>query len=92
MGENTTNLRVKYILVRYNFEKEKLNVAQRLMLLDNWIASCTKFEEYEMAQALLSLKEAERKNLVRLVRNKKPRTFLQTIKLRLKILRRKWLT
>ena len=90
MGENTTNLRVKYILVRYNFEKEKLNVTQRLVLLDNWIASCTKFEEYEMAQALFSLKEAE-KNLAKMVRHKKTRTILQKIKLILKILHRKWL-
>lgn len=92
MDENTKNLRVKYILVRYNFEKEKLNVAQRLMLLDNWIASCTKFEEYEMAQALVRLKDVERKNLQKLVRNKRPRTFIQVIKLRLKILYRRWLT
>jgi hypothetical protein len=92
MDDTTTNLRVKYILVRYNFEKTKLNVAQRLSLIDHWIASCAKLEEYEIAQVLHSLREAELKNLRSITRNKRKRTFSEALKLRIKILIRKWRT
>ena len=87
---NMTQHKIAHIVARYNFEKEKLNNAQRLFLLNSWIERLTQFEEYELASALLSIK-------IQLIRSqacskKRKRNTVQTIKLKIKILIRKWHT
>lgn len=79
--------KIAYIIARYNFEKEKLNNAQRLHLLNIWINTLTEFEEYEMASALLNQK-------IQLIRSlsfkkKKERSILKLLRLRMRILIRK---
>lgn len=89
MGGDAKHLQVKYIIARFNFEKEKLNEAQQMLLLNDWIERCTKLEYYEMSQALLTIK----RHMIRSMAEKKPkRTFWETASLRIKILIRKWRT
>ena len=51
------NKKVKFIRAWYNLEKSKLSEKQKLELLNKWIAKCTKYEEYEMSNALLEEKK-----------------------------------
>ena len=76
------NKKVLAVLKWYDMEKIKMNDAQRILLLNKWIKSCTGFEEYEMSRALLS----EKIKIIRARRYKKrKRTFMQSLVLRFKI-------
>jgi len=88
MGGDVKYLQVKYIIARFNFEKETLDVHQQMLLLNDWIEKCTKFEYYEMAQALLTIKT----HMIRSMSKKKERTFWQKLTTRIKILKRRWRT
>ena len=85
---STTPHKIAYIIARYNFEKERLNNAQKMHLLNTWINTLTEFEEYEMASALLSQKIQLIRSLS--VRKKKQRSILRVLRLRLRILIRKF--
>jgi hypothetical protein len=58
------NKKVRFILAWYNAEKAKLDDGKKLKLLNKWIYSCAKFEEFEMSNALLN----EKRKLVRKIR------------------------
>lgn len=83
-NENNSRNKVKFILAWYNLEGKKLKDAQKLMLLNKWIKSCTQFEEYEMSNALLN----EKRVLVRKIRITRvgDRSAFAKLKLLIKIL------
>lgn len=85
--EPDVNKKVKFIIAWYRSERNKLTTQQRIALLDKWINSCVKFEEYEMSNALLK----EKRSLIHKIRSIKngERNTVDVIKLRLKILVRK---
>lgn len=81
--------KIKFILAWYNSEKCKYTTEQKLVLLNKWISSCSQYEEYEMAKALLVEKIIVIKE-IRLSRIGK-RTFFRKAVLLIKITKRKYL-
>lgn len=86
MKDNNSRKKIKFILAWYSEQKHR-STTQKLILLNRWIKSCSQFEEYEMAKALLN----EKRILIRQIRLSKigERSFLQKLKLYFKILVRK---
>lgn len=62
--KNNVRNKAKFIIAWYFAERKKLKDPQKILLLNKWIKSCTQFEEYEMANALLN----QKKILVRQIR------------------------
>jgi hypothetical protein len=58
--------KIKFILLWYNSQSRTFNLVQRLELLRQWINTCVKYEEYEMAATL----RKERGNIMRKYRKK----------------------
>jgi hypothetical protein len=79
---NSTEKKVHFILTWYSEEQKKLNNEQKKALLEKWISSCTKYEEYEMADALLKKK-------IEVIRAIRTRTFFQKILLKIKVILRR---
>lgn len=44
--------KIKFIMFWYTNQSRKLNLSQKLDLLRQWINTCAKYEEYEMATSL----------------------------------------
>lgn len=81
--------KVRYILLSFKYisKDKQLNDEQKITLINSWISSCSKFEEYEMSQALLKVKQAIIRN--RRLKNVGYRSFIQIIILYCKIIFRK---
>ena len=81
--------KVRYILLSFKYiSKDKnLNDEQKITLINSWISSCSRFEEYEMSQALLKVKQSIIRN--RRLKNIGDRSFMQLVALYLKIFIRK---
>ncbi len=80
--------KVKFIKAWYTLEAPKLSLEKRITLLKKWIASCTNFEEYEMAQFLAK----EKVKLIKQLRINKigKRSLLNRLILIIKIIKRKF--
>lgn len=87
MQSEDNNKKIKFILAWYNSEKYKYTTEQKLILLNKWITSCSQYEEYEMAKALL----VEKIIVIKEIRLRKigKRTFFKKVKLLIRFTIRK---
>lgn len=88
MAADTTHIKIKYILLRYSYESKGLSDTEKIEKLSDWISKCTRSEEYEMAHALLQIKN----NIINRQQRKGEKSFWDRLVLKLKIFIRKWRT
>ena len=74
--------KIEYILLRFENDSKNLNHHLKLELIRRWISSCVIFEEYEMAAAL------KEKKLKIIQENKKIKSWMDKLKIRVKLIRR----